>query len=122
MNTILVEPWVKVKGEEDAYSEAVQGAVGGAGNVLHGGASAHTDCEPNTNIEALRVYLDKAGIEARPLWKPMHKQPVYKNNPAYLNGVSEELFKKGMCLPSGPYVTDDDVRYIVEKIKEALLR
>ena len=122
LNTILVETWVKVKGEENAYSEAVQGAVGGAGNVLHGGASAHTDCEPNTNIEALRIFLDNAGIEARPLWKPMHKQPVYKNNPAYLNGVSEELFKKGMCLPSGPYVTDDDVRYIVEKIKEALLR
>ena len=57
---------MKVKGEEDAYCEAVQGAVGGVGNVLHGAASAHTDCEPNTNIEALRIYLDKAGIEARP--------------------------------------------------------
>lgn len=120
LNTILVDPDVRVVGEESAYGEAVHGAVGGAGNVLHGGESAHTDCEPNANIEALRVFLDKAGIEARPLWKPMHKQPVYKNNPAYLNGVSEELFKMGMCLPSGPYVSDDDVCYIVDKIKEAM--
>jgi dTDP-4-amino-4,6-dideoxygalactose transaminase len=65
--------------------------------------------------------MDQAGIEARPLWKPMHKQPVYKDAPAYLNGVSEALFKVGMCLPSGPYVKDDDVRYIVEKIKEAIV-
>lgn len=65
--------------------------------------------------------LYDAGIEARPLWKPMHKQPVYKNAPAYVNGVSEALFKVGMCLPSGPYVKDDDVRYIVEKIKEAIV-
>lgn len=121
LNTILVDPGVRVVGEESAYGEAVQGAVGGAGNVLHGGESVHTDCEPNANIEALRLFLDKAGIEARPLWKPMHKQPVYKNNPAYLNGVSEELFKKGMCLPAGPCVSDDDVRYIVDKIKEAII-
>ncbi len=120
LNTILVEPWVKVKGEENAYEEAVQGAVGGAGSVTRATNNLHTDCEPNANIEALRIFLDKANIEARPLWKPMHKQPIYKNNPAYLNGVSEELFKKGMCLPSGPYVTDDDVYYIVENIKKAI--
>ena len=65
----------------------------------------------------MRIYLDKANIEARPLWKPMHKQPVYKNAPAYVNGVSESLFKVGICLPAGPYVTDDDVRYIVDTIK-----
>ena len=57
------------------------------------------------------------GIESRPLWKPMHKQPVYKNCPAYVNGVSESLFKVGLCLPSGPYVTDGDVAYIVDCIK-----
>jgi dTDP-4-amino-4,6-dideoxygalactose transaminase len=61
-------------------------------------------------------------VEARPLWKPMHKQPVYRNAPAYVNGVSESLFKRGMCLPAGPYVTEDDVIYIVESIKEALVR
>lgn len=120
LNTILVEPWVKIKGEEEAYSKAVQGAVGGAGSVTRANINLHTDCEPNANIEALRIFLDKANVEARPLWKPMHKQPVYENNPAYLNGVSEELFKKGMCLPSGPYVTDDDVHYIVENIKKAI--
>jgi dTDP-4-amino-4,6-dideoxygalactose transaminase len=51
----------------------------------------------------------------------MHKQPVYKNAPAYVNGVSEAIFKVGMCLPAGPYVTDDDVHYIVEMIKEAIV-
>ena len=50
----------------------------------------------------------------------MHKQPCYKDAPAYVNGVSEGLFKIGMCLPAGPYVTDDDVRYIVDTIKENL--
>ena len=120
LNTITIDPSIKVKGEEFAYADAVQGAVGGAAGVVHAGGSVHTDCEPNNNIEAMRIYLDKAGIEARPLWKPMHKQPVYKNAPAYVNGVSEALFKTGMCLPSGPYVTDEDVRYIVDCIKEAI--
>ena len=116
LNTITIEPWVKVKGEENAYSATLNGAVGGAGSVTHAAKSLTTDCQPNNNVEALRIALDKAGIEARPLWKPMHKQPVYQNNPAYVNGVSEELFKKGMCLPSGPCVSEDDVRYIVETI------
>lgn len=122
LNTIIIDSTVKVVGEEDAYEVAVQGAVGGAGGVTHAGSSLHTDCEPNKNIEAMRVFLDKAGIESRPLWKPMHKQPVYANNPAYVNGVSEALFKCGLCLPSGPYVSDDDVRYIVGKIKEAIIK
>ena len=69
----------------------------------------------------MRVWLDQKGIEARPLWKPMHKQPVYKNAPAYVNGVSESLFKVGMCLPSGPMVTDEDLAYIVKSIKDAIL-
>lgn len=73
------------------------------------------------DVEALCKRLAPAGIEARPLWKPMHKQPVYKDAPAYVNGVSEALFKVGMCLPSGPYVTDEDVKYIVETIKAALM-
>ena len=50
----------------------------------------------------------------------MHKQPVYQNAPAYVNGVSEVIFKVGVCLPTGPMVTDDDVRYIVESIKRRL--
>ena len=69
----------------------------------------------------MRVALDRAQVEARPLWKPMHKQPCYKDAPAYVNSVSEALFKVGMCLPAGPYVTDDDVRYIVDTIKENIL-
>ena len=120
--TILLDEQLKVRGQEQAYGAAVQGAVGGAAGVVHGGGTLHTDCEPNTNVEAMRVWLDQKGIEARPLWKPMHKQPVYKNAPAYVNGVSEALFKVGMCLPSGPMVTDEDLAYIVESIKEAIVR
>ena len=110
-----------MKGQEDAYKTIVTGAVGGAAGVIHAAESAHTDCEPNDNVEAMRVALDRAQVEARPLWKPMHKQPCYKDAPVYVNGVSEGLFKVGMCLPAGPYVTDDDVRYIVDTIKENIL-
>ena len=119
--TITIDEDVKVKGQENAYKTIVTGAVGGAAGVIHAAASAHTDCEPNANVEAMRVALDQAQIEARPVWKPMHKQPCYKDAPAYVNGVSEALFKVGMCLPAGPYVTDDDVMYIVETIKENIL-
>lgn len=119
--TITIDENVKVKGQEDAYKTIVTGAVGGAAGVIHAAESAHTDCEPNANVEALRVALDRAQIEARPVWKPMHKQPCYKDAPAYLNGVSEAIFKVGMCLPAGPYVSDDDVKYIVETIKENII-
>lgn len=118
--TITIDPSVRIKGQENAYKTIVKGAVGGAAGVIHMASSAVTDCQPNDNVEALRVYMDQAGIEARPLWKPMHKQPCYKGVPAYVNGVSEALFKVGMCLPAGPYVSDNDVRYIVETIKSAI--
>ena len=121
LNTITIDPSVRIKGQENAYKAVVQGAVGGAGGVVHASESTHTNCEPNDNVEALRVFLDQRAIEARPLWKPMHKQPVYKDAVAYVNGVSESLFKVGMCLPSGPYVTDEDVHYIVDCIKEAIV-
>ena len=120
LNTILLDENLKVKGEERAYAVAIQGAVGGAAGVTHAAKTLHTDCEPNRNVEAMRMALDEAGIESRPLWKPMHKQPVYRNNPCYVNGVSEALFKRGLCLPSGPCVTDEDVHYIVEQIKACL--
>jgi len=119
--TVTIDPGVRIKGQENAYKTIVKGAVGGAAGVIHMADTAVTDCQPNDNVEALRVYMDAAGIEARPLWKPMHKQPCYKGVPAYVNGVSEALFKVGMCLPAGPYVSDGDVRYIVETIKEAIL-
>lgn len=120
LNTVLLDENLPVKGEEDAYRETVQGAVGGAAGVTHEAQSVHTSCEPNRNVEAMRLWLDKAGIESRPLWKPMHLQPVYVQSPSYVNGVSEALFKRGLCLPSGPWVTDEDVHYIVEKIKECM--
>lgn len=120
LNTITLDPQLKVKGEEEAYAQVVTGAVGGAAGVTHAAASAHTDCEPNRNVEAMRIALDKAGIESRPLWKPMHKQPVYRHVPAYTNGVSENLFKVGLCLPSGPCVSEEDVAYIVSEIKNCL--
>lgn len=68
------------------------------------------------DYEELRLALDAENIESRPLWKPMHLQPVFKGCPAYVNGVSETLFSKGLCLPAGPWVSDDDVRRIVEVI------
>jgi dTDP-4-amino-4,6-dideoxygalactose transaminase len=136
--TITIDPDLKIKGQENAYKTIVTGAVGGAAGVIHAASSAVTDCQPNDNVEALRVFMDAAGIEARPLWKPMHKQPVYlrgersevsgenysvvtsASSVAYVNGVSEALFKVGMCLPSGPYVSDEDVKYIVDTIKSAI--
>ena len=120
LNTITLDPDLRVKGQDLAYTVPVTGAVGGAAGVTHGGGSLHTDCEPNANVEAMRLGLDALQIEARPLWKPMHRQPVYKHAPAYVNGVSEALFKVGMCLPSGPMVSDDDVAYIIDGIKSLI--
>ena len=64
--------------------------------------------------------LSAANIETRPLWKPMHVQPVYKDAPAYVNGVSEKLFSCGLCLPSGPYVQEEQIEYIVKQMVENL--
>lgn len=122
LNTVVLDPSLRVKGEKKAYQVAIQGAVGGAAGVTHQATTLHTDCEPNTNVEAMRMALDAAGIESRPLWKPMHLQPVYRRNPHYVNGVSESLFKQGLCLPSGPCVSDEDVAYIVEEIRKAIIR
>ena len=121
LNTITLDPSLKVKGMEKAYATAVKDAVGGAAGVVHATGEAHTSCEPNANVEAMRNALDKVNIESRPLWKPMHLQPVYKNSPAYVNGISEELFKIGLCLPSGPMVSDDDVQFIINSIKDNIL-
>ena len=101
LNTITLDPALKVTGMDDV-------------------PSYNTGCEPNCNVEAMRLLLDKAGVETRPLWKPMHKQPVYTDCPAYINGVSEGLFKGGLCLPSGPCVSEEDVRYIVDCIESAI--
>lgn len=144
LNTIVLSEDLRVKNEEMAYAEAVQGAVGGAAGVVHGGGTVHTDCEPNRNVEAMRLALDRVGIESRPLWKPMHRQPVYcrtnsgsglhtealsggvicqtsASSVAYVNGVSESLFKRGLCLPSGPMVSDEDVARIIQTIKDCIV-
>ena len=140
---ITLDKNLKVKGQENAYKEVIKTAVGGAAGVIQAVDCATTDCQPNENVEALRVFLMEKKIEARPVWKPMHKQPVYtgvmspelgvmslpsgtirqtsEKSVAYINGVSEEIFKVGMCLPAGPYVTDEDVHYIVDCIKEAII-
>ncbi len=115
-----LDPDVRIQGQENAYKEVVKTAVGGAAGVIHQVDTATTDCQPNDNVEALRVFMLGKKIEARPTWKPMHKQPVYAGADVYTNGVEEEIFKLGFCLPAGPYVTDEDVRYIVDCIKEAI--
>ncbi len=120
LSTITLHEDLHVKGEDKAYTQSIKGAVGGAAGVVHANDNIHTDCEPNRNVEAMRLGLDALGVESRPLWKPMHKQPVYKDVPAYVNGVSESLFKKGLCLPSGPCVTDEQVNYIINSIKSLI--
>ena len=66
--------------------------------------------------EAIRLKLDAANIESRPLWKPMHLQPVFSDVPAYTNGVCEALFDKGLCLPSGSSLTDEDIERVAQVI------
>lgn len=119
--TLTIDSSLHVKGQEHVYEAIVNGAVGGAAGVIHEAKTATTDCQPNDNVEGMRIGLDKLNIESRPLWKPMHKQPVYRNAPAYVNGVSESLFKKGLCLPAGPCVTDEDVHFICEGIKSLIV-
>ncbi len=120
--TATIDPEVKIKGQENAYKEVIKSAVGGTAGVIKAVDSATTDCQPNENVEALRVFMLSKKIESRPVWKPMHKQPVYAGTPFYTNGVEEAIFKVGFCLPAGPYVSDEDVHYIVDMIKEAIER
>ena len=115
-----IDPEVRVKGQENAYRQVIKTAVGGAAGVIHQVESATTDCQPNANVEALRAFMLEKKVECRPLWKPMHKQPVYEDAPVYTDGVEEELFRVGFCLPAGPYVSDDDVHYIVDCVREAI--
>jgi dTDP-4-amino-4,6-dideoxygalactose transaminase len=68
--------------------------------------------------EALRLFLEKDNIESRPLWKPMHLQPIFKDMPKYLNGVSDDLFNRGLCIPSGSNLSEDDLERVVSKVKK----
>ncbi len=94
----------------------------GAKPVFIGSERDTWNMDPELLEEAMRVWMLGRKVECRPVWKPMHKQPVYAGCDVYTNGVEEEIFKVGMCLPAGPYVTDDDVKYIVDSIKNAIVR
>ncbi len=67
--------------------------------------------------EKIRLTLEKENIEARPLWKPMHQQPVFKDCKTYINGISDDLFARGLCLPSGSNLTEEDLNRVVSAIK-----
>ena len=73
-----------------------------------------------TTADEIRRYLDLQNIESRLLWKPMHLQPVYQTAPQYMNGISDSLWEKGLCLPSGPWVEEKDVEKIVFEIKNCI--
>ncbi len=73
-----------------------------------------------TTREKIRLALEKENIEARPLWKPMHLQPVFKEAKAYVNGVSEDLFNRGLCLPSGSNLSQNDLQRVVEEVKRVV--
>lgn len=78
--------------------------------------------EPESKLtpEQLRVYLWDKKIETRPLWYPMHKQPVFASAPYYGNGVSESLFERGLCLPSGSSLTDEQIARVIDEIRTIL--
>lgn len=73
-----------------------------------------------TDYEQIRQHLEAKGIESRPLWKPLHLQPLFKKMPRFVNGVSEKLFSEGLCLPSGPYVQEKDLLWITNEIKKCI--
>jgi dTDP-4-amino-4,6-dideoxygalactose transaminase len=70
-----------------------------------------------TDRERIRLTLEEDNIESRPLWKPMHLQPVFSTYPAWLNGISERLFDQGLCLPSGSNLSDIDLQRVAEKVR-----
>ncbi|MCH5219194.1 MAG: DegT/DnrJ/EryC1/StrS family aminotransferase [Muribaculaceae bacterium] len=118
--TAFLNPALQIRNQENAYKQVILRNVGGVSGVTRLSGSPVTSCQPNDNVEALRTILEENNVESRPLWKPMHRQPVYRDNPAYVNGVSEGLFKRGICLPSGPWVKDEHVRYVVDIVKSAI--
>ena len=67
--------------------------------------------------EMIRLSLEKENIESRPLWKPMHLQPIFKDYPHYVDGTSDDLFKRGLCLPSGSNLVQDDLHRVINNIK-----
>ena len=78
----------------------------------------HILVDPSNGItrETIRLALEAANIEARPLWKPMHLQPIFESSPFYVNGTAEELFNNGLCLPSGSNLKQADLERVVNVI------
>ena len=68
--------------------------------------------------QELSAHLAAHDVESRPLWKPMHRQPVFASYPSYVNGVSDRMFAQGLCLPSGPMVSEEDLKRVVTLIKD----
>lgn len=81
-------------------------------------ANDATGYEPAPIVMEAMEALSAEGIESRPLWRPMHTQPVYKDAPAYVDGTCERLFRKGLCLPSGPCVTEEDAQRVIDIISK----
>ena len=119
-----------IKHHQWVHDQYVKRLSGIDGLAVH--SAPASDMEPNYWLSTIRFEdgkhtidkellplmekLSAANIETRPLWKPMHLQPVYKDGPAYVNGISEKLFSCGLCLPSGPYVGEEEIDYIVKNI------
>ena len=76
------------------------------------------EAEAGFSREELRLAMEAANIETRPLWKPMHLQPVFADAPYYGDGTSEKLFETGLCLPSSPVLTEEDLMRVVNCIFE----
>ena len=103
LTTILLDDGLRVKGQDRAYT-----------------AATRSPYAPNDNVEAMRLALAEEQIESRPLWNPLHLHPAFAACPAYTNGVSEHLYRRGLCLPSGPMVSDDDADRIVAAIRRCI--
>lgn len=112
-----MDPLLRAKGQESACQATVQSAVGGTGDITHATANAHTNCELSANVETMHVGPDVTDTKSRPLWKSIHKQSVYKDCPAYMDGMSESSSRVGLYSPPDPYVTDEDMAYIMDCMK-----
>ena len=123
--TVLDEHLAHHKHLCDRYVELFAGVDG---ITVHTNQNEHSDSnywlntilidksKTGTDHNAVRCHLETCNIESRPLWKPMHTQPVFSGAPSYVNGVSERLFDNGLCLPSGPWVSDEDVERVAREI------
>ena len=108
----------------DRYREALGDlpGIGFAPRDVEGRSNCWLTCitiDPASGVrpEDVRVTLERDDVESRPLWKPMHLQPVFAGAPARLSGVSAELFERGLCLPSGTSMSDDDLSFVIERAR-----